>query len=277
MSVKLQILTVAMPSPDSVLLPKVFPSDLLSLGQIVRSPLTPNVNTYTKGCKVVQVSDRAQPTSEEPFNAIVSLDKRGRFDIGLINFLSTKLYARSANLISIEADKLEYHALKDATDVLRRVTADEDARKWINDMVLHKTPCYFVVAIKVLKNAVFKRAVLKEAGAGASATVPLEHTGQMPIHFEGLLSADQFGKSDGKVSGVFGVEVQRLDTEIGPEGNVHLQGDVSWHWTYQRVKGTQQEKEEVLHIKLMDVGVPELVSLQERDDADDDDDEEDEE
>jgi hypothetical protein len=263
-----------MPSINSILLPKVFPSDLVSLGQLFRNPLIPNANTYTKGCAVVTDADRAKPDAEEPYNTVVSVDTRGRFDIGLTKYLSSKFNGRSTNLLAIEAEKLEYHALKDGTDVFKRITTDPDARKWINDMVLHKTPCYFVIGIQVLHNAEFKRAVLKEGGVGAYITVPLEATAQIPLHVKGELSADRFAKSTAKVSGVFGIEVQRLHSKIDPTGNPTLKWDVTWHWSYQRVKGTQQEEDKELSIKLEDVELNELVNLLKQDDEEDDDDDE---
>jgi hypothetical protein len=263
-----------MPSLDAVLLPKVFPSDLLSLGQILRNPLNPNADTYTKGCTLVTNDDKARVDSEEPYSTIVSVDNRGRFDIGLTKYLGSRFNARSTSLLSIEAEKLEYHALKNATEVFKRLTADDDARKWIKDMVLNKAPCYFVIGLQVLCSADFKRAVLKEGGAGAYLTVPLEATAQIPLHLKGELSADRFAKSTGKVNGVFGIQVQRLHSKIDPAGNPTLKGDTSWHWSYQRVKGTQQEEDKVLNIKLEDVELDELIELLKQDDKDDDDDDE---
>lgn len=201
------------------------------------------------------------------------MDTRGRFDTGLTKLMGSKLNARSTTLLSIEAEKLEYHALKNATDVFKRVTADSDARDWIDDMVLNKTPCYFVIGIQVLHNAEFKRAVLKEGGAGAYATVPLETTMQIPLHLKGELSAERFGKSTAKVSGVFGVEVQRLHCKIDSTGKPTLKGDTTWRWSYQRVKGTQQDTDKELNIKLEDVELDELVKLLKQDDEEDDDDE----
>jgi hypothetical protein len=242
----------------------------------LRNPLVPNADTYTKGCAVVTDADQAQVNAEEPYSTIVSVDTRGRFDIGLTKYLGSKFNARSTNLLAIEAEKLEYHALKNGTDVFKRVTADPEARKWINNMVLNKTPCYFVIGIQVLRNADFKRAVLKEGGAGAYLTMPLEATAQIPLHLKGELSADRFAKSTAKVSGVFGIEVQKLHSKIDPTGNPTLKGDVTWHWSYQRVKGTQQEEDKELSIKLENVELDELINLLKQDDEDDDDDEEEE-
>lgn len=261
-----------MPSSNSVLLPKVFPLDLLSPGQLLRNPLVPNTNTYTKGCAGVNDADLTKPEVEKPYTTIVSIDTRGRFDVGLTKFLNSKLNARSTNLLYIEAEKLEYHALRNATDVFKRITADKDARDWINDMVLNKTPCYFVIGIQVLHNAEFKRAILKEGGAGAYATVPLEATAQIPLHLKGELSTERFGMSTAKVSGVFGVEVQKLNSKIDPTGKPTLKGDATWHWSYQRVKGMHQDEDKELNIKLEDVELDELVKLLKQDDEDDDND-----
>lgn len=261
-------------SAEAVLLPKIFPSNLVSLGQIVRNALAPNVDTYTKGCGQVKEEDIAKHEDpEHPYKAIVSVGTRGRFDIGLTRLLGGTFHTRSANLLSIEAEKLEHFALKDTTAILKRIAGDEDARNWINDMVLHKTPCYIVVGLQVLRDAEFKRVVLTEAGGGAHVTVPLEHTGQIPLHIKGQLSADRFGESTGKVSGVFGIQVQKLTTTLSTENKSTLQGDVKWHFTYQRVKGTQEEVVKELSIKLEDVELDELLNVLAQDDAKDDEDE----
>ena len=66
------------PSATTVLLPKVFPTDLVSIGQLVRNPLMPNVDTYLGGCAFVQPSDVSTPDPEAPYRAIISTDARHR-------------------------------------------------------------------------------------------------------------------------------------------------------------------------------------------------------
>src|SRR5436189_6357621 len=149
-----------------VLLPKVFPSDLVSLGQLLRNPLAPNINSYANGCAMVTDADISKPDPEEPYSTMVSIDTRGRFDIGLTKYLGVNFKARSTNLLSIEADKLVYHTLKNASDVFKRICAVEETKRWINDMVLNKAPCYFVIGIQELYNAKFKRAIIKDGGVG---------------------------------------------------------------------------------------------------------------
>src|ERR1700761_8659478 len=101
-----------MPPANAVLLPKLFPTELVLLGQFLRNPLVPNANSYTKGCAKVADSDIVKGDPEEPYSTVVSTDIRGRFEIALTKYLGQKLSSRSTNLISIQAEKLEYHSLR---------------------------------------------------------------------------------------------------------------------------------------------------------------------
>ncbi|KAJ6124108.1 hypothetical protein N7471_011425 [Penicillium samsonianum] len=262
-----------MPTTNAVLLPKVFPKDLISLGQLIRNPLIPNVDTYTKCCAHVTDDDTTDPNPEEPYKTIVSTDTRGRFNIALTKYLGFKANAQSTNLLSIEAQKLEYRALKNASDVFKRICKDPDVKSWIGEMARYKAPCYFVIGIQVLHDAEFTRAILRGGGGGGYVTVPLEATAQIPLHIEGELGADSFGSGSGKVNGVFGIEVQRLDFHTSSPQEPALKSDVSWHWSYQRVKGTQQEEDKILTIKLKDVEENELSQLIKQYDKDDDEEE----
>lgn len=74
-----------------------------------------------------------------------------------------------------------------------------------------------------------------------------------------------------KITGVFGIQVQRLNSRIGPSGEIGLKSDISWAWTYQRVKGTQQEESKVLSITLAEVETDELSLEQEQNEEDEED------
>jgi hypothetical protein len=256
----------------AVLLPKVFPSNLISLGQLIRNPLVPNINSCTIGCSLVTNNDVTEPEIETPYKTIVSTDTRGRFDIGLTKFLGVNIKAQTTNLLSIEADKLIYTALKNSSAVFKRICNDDETKKWIGEMVLNKAPCYFVIGLQQLHNAEFKRAILKSGGGGGYATVPLEATAQIPLHLKAEIAADRFGSSRAVVNGIFGIQVQKIQSTIAPSGMPGLKSDVSWHWSYQRVKGKQQEEEKELHVNLEDVEIGELLELLKQDDEEEDDD-----
>ena len=263
------------PSATTVLLPKVFPTDLVSIGQLVRNPLTPNVDTYLGGCAVIQPSDVSTPDPEVPYSAIISTDARHRFDVGLPHLLGINFGGRKTNLLSVDAESLQLRTIKDTAAVFRRICSSEEARAWINDMVLHKAPCYFVVGLQVLNNAEFTRAVLAEGGGGAHVKLPLDPAQEIPIHIQGDLSASDFGSSVGKkVTGVFGIQVQRLDHRIAPASEPKLKADISWKWTYQRVKGSQKEDDKSLNITLAETTLDELLGLLQKDREDDEDEEE---
>jgi hypothetical protein len=259
-----------MAHPINVLLPKVFPNDLISLGQLLRNPLVPNINAYRKGCSKIIDADISVPDIESPYKTIVSTGARGHFDIGLTKLLGAKINARSTNLLSIEADKLEYTTLKDSSEIFKRICDDDETKKWIADMVLNKAPCYFVIGLQKLHNATFKRAILKSGGGDGYVSVPLETTAQIPLHIEGGIAGDKFGNSGATVNGIFGIQVQKLQSKIAPSGEPQLKSDVSWHWSYQRVKGTQKEEDKVLYIDLEDVELEELLDLLKQDEEEED-------
>ncbi|KAF9080122.1 hypothetical protein BGX23_002613 [Mortierella sp. AD031] len=214
------------------------------------------------GCALVSESDISTADPEENYEAIVSVGKNGWFDFGLTRLLSTRLGGRKTNMLSIKAKSLEYSTLKDSGDVLRRVSSSDDAKKWINGMVRYNTPCYLVIGIQTLCMAEFTRVVLREGVAGGYITVPLEAGAQVPAHINGNVSACHFGSSVGNASGVFGIQVLRLHPRIARLGKTGLKSDVSWKWTYQSMKETQQEEEEeLLDITLEAVAMDEFSRL----------------
>lgn len=261
-----------MVASNSVLLPKVFPKDLVLLGQLLRNPLVPNTDTFRGGCAMVREDDISTLDRIAPYETTVSVDTRGRFVIGLTKLLGVTLGGCEANGFSIKAKSLEYSTLKDAIGVFRRISASEEAKKWIDAMVRFKTPCYLVIGIQTLCEADFKRVALRGGAASLYATTPSEITQILPIHFGGEGSAHNFGSSVGTVSGVFGIEVQRLDPRIG-SGEVRLKS-VSWKWSYQKHKGFQQSKrpqqEEEKHVDIIleDVTVDELRRVYAEEDED---------
>ncbi|KAG0338427.1 hypothetical protein BG005_003768, partial [Podila minutissima] len=219
-----------MNAPNCVLLPKLFPNDLISIGQLLCNPLAPNTDTFRGGCIFVGENDISTADPVMNYEAFVSLDKRGRFDIGLTKFLRAKLGGRKTNMLSVKAKSLKYSTLKDSMDVFRRIYCLSDARDWILGMILCKKPCYLVIGIQTLCEAELRRVVLKEGVVGGGATVPLDASWQIHVHVQGDVSTEGFGSSVSVESGVFGIQVQRLHSRM--EGEIRLNSDISWRWSY---------------------------------------------
>lgn len=248
-----------MAAPGSVLLPMLFPNDLVSIGQLLCNPLVPNTDTFRDGCKlVVPIDDIVEVAPVQNYEAIVSVNKSGEFNIGLIKLLGAKLGGNKANMLFVKARSLQYSTLMDSVKVFRRICESSGAQEWIFDMVQRNRSCYLVIGIQTLHMTDFKRVVLKKGDAGGYATMPLEPTAQIPLYVEGKVSTDRFGSSMGNgVSGVFGIQVQRLDPHIGPLGERRLKAPVSWKWSYQSAEISSYEP--VLDITLEDVMMEELI------------------
>lgn len=261
-------------SPTSaVLLPKVFPPDIVSIGQLLRNPLIPNIDSCCTS--IVSEGDLSKAEPEKPYKTIVSVNKKGNFDVGLTRFLGINLSGKSANLLSIDAESMQYTALKNASEAFAKICHETGPKKWIEDMALNKTPFYLVTGLQHLEKAKFKRAILKSSGGGGYVELPLEVTTQIPVHIKGNVSADSLGSSEGTTSGIFGIEVCKVKVRVASPGEPVLGNEVSWAWSYQRVKGTQKEENKELRLELVsEVDVDGLKQLLEQDEADAEEDEE---
>lgn len=199
------------------------------------------------------------------YKAFVSVDKRGQFEIALTKILGTKLGGRKTNMLSVKAKSLEYSTLKDSMDVLRRICSLDEAKMWIEWMVSCKKPCYLVIGIQTLCEAELKRVVFKEGGVGGSATMPLDASWQIPVHVQGGVSTEDFGSSVSVESGVFGIEVQRLHSQIDSMGYLKPTSVISWEWSYKSRRKSFHfsappcQRKEMLEIRLEDVEVDELI------------------
>jgi hypothetical protein len=258
------------PSSKAFFLPKVFPSSLFSLGEFVSNPMEPTVYPFIPSTPTGQVVE-ADP--EKPYKTIVSLDKTGSISLKLTRLIDFGLGGQSANLLSIEAEEMNYRTLKFPDQDFRNiVAASEEARKWMSEVALNAKTCYMVVGLQELKNARFKRAKLAKAEGRAWVSVPLEATAQLPIEAGFKASATGMAIAEVVVNGVFGIEVRAIDLKTGKGGDPKLSDKISWKFSYERTKGPGHEEDSFLYAGLgPEPEVEAMEALQERDDDSDDD------
>ena len=79
--------------------------------------------------------------------------------------------------------------------VFHHAASSDDAKTWIDDMVLHKAPCSMVIWIQTLSIADFKRVLIKEGVEGGYVSAPLEATAHIPVHINDEVSAHHFSDS----------------------------------------------------------------------------------
>jgi hypothetical protein len=104
----------------------------------------------------------------------------------------------------------------------------------------NKKDFYIVVGITELKNAVFRRARLQDAGASARLSeTPLERGAKVP---RAVRSDTRLGDGEAHVSGVFGMDVRRVAARITrPEEPLQL-SDLGYRWSYFDIPGRPREQ-----------------------------------
>ena len=236
--------------PRCVLLPKLFPAELLALGQLLPNPLKPSVYNFSATILPVTPDLILAATPESPYSNFVSLEREGRFAVTLTKLIGVNFGAKQGNFLKIEADEMQYRSLKTPEAIFQSICDDGAAKEWIKSMALHRKSFYLVVGLQELKNAKFQRVILKEGSGGGHITVPLETTGQLPIEANMKISGKGFGKADATVSGVFGIEVRRVKCKVGKIGEPGITGEISWVFSHEKTKGAKEEKIERISVHL---------------------------
>jgi hypothetical protein len=238
------------PDPSAVLLPKLFPAELLKLGQLLPNPLKPSVFNFSGSLLPVSADLVVAAEPESPYSTFVSLEREGRLKTSLTKFIGLDLGAKQGNFLKIDADAMQYNSLKKPEDLFKSICDDDAAKAWINSMALNKKAFYFVVGLQELKEAKFQRVILKEGSAGAHIIVPLEHTGQLPIEANVKVSGKGFGKAESTVSGIFGIEVRRVKSKVKKAVEPNLTDEISWVFSHEKTKGAKAEDATQVSVQL---------------------------
>lgn len=142
--------------PDFALLPKPFENTTISVGQMVSRASKHDPST---------LEDRDyDDIGTKWYKDVISVDSEsGRFIESLGGaYVVQKPLEESREVGTIEAESQHVRLLKDADAALRKTLRDEKARKWLEE----NKEAGFVVAIREILNASYKRARLVDVGAG---------------------------------------------------------------------------------------------------------------
>lgn len=133
------------------------------------------------------------------------------------------------------------------TAAFQAVCNDAEARTWIYTTVKAGNPLYIILGITELKNAVFKRAKLQDAGASNRISeLPIEKGARVPKPLQRTASSDSglggIG-SEPQISGVFGMDVRRVTARITTPAEPHNLSDLEYRWYYYDVPGSEAKEQ----------------------------------
>lgn len=170
------------------------------------------------------------PQIQPRYRDLVSLDRHGRL---LASLSGKKLDPAREDLLLVQADEMELKALQHPNKAFDAICQDPETQAWIREMAVRKQPLYFIVGVQELKNATFKRAVIKEGPLGTSVTeAPVDAKIRIPIHVRRDSSMDI---TDSTTTGIYGVEVRKVQCRVGRSDEPHLLEDIEYSWNYHRI------------------------------------------
>lgn len=259
-----------MPSTtQSYFLPKVFPAELFTLGQFVSNPLTPTIFPFTG----VETGEIVEAEPEIPFETAVAVDKRGWLGIKVPKLFELAGSGDSSRFLGVKAEEMRYRVLKDPDAVFKKtIQNSESAREWLSEMKLNGQRAHMVIGLEELKNADFFKIKSAKGEGGAYVAVPVDN---IPVQLGGKFSRSAAAVAHSKVNGVFGIEVREVNLKTANPGDAKLSTNLSWKFSYERVKGDQEEEDLRLYAELGDApSVETLEEFHERLDSEDESEEE---
>ena len=231
-----------MASAGFVLLPEPLPSDTLALGQLLSNPLAPSSVSFVSP-STLQAHDVSELLVQFQYRNIISLDLESRLAASLNDL---KLGTTRENILLVQADEMKYRSLKHPNVTFDSICQDPAAQQWIREMTLRNQPFYFIVGLQELKNASFKHALANDGPSGTSTTdAPTNFT--LPIHTRCDSSMEA---TDLARSGVFGLEVRRVQCRIGTPDEPHSVEDINFTWNYLRANPASWEEDLQLSVGL---------------------------
>ncbi|KAF2106603.1 hypothetical protein BDV96DRAFT_590885 [Lophiotrema nucula] len=231
------------------LLPKPLPADEVTVGQLLTHPLHPERDGFYSQAAHEAVDDLNDYHIQLRYKDVFSVDSEGRFMTNYgVKFDLGRIY-RQPNLLTVTAEQMIQRTSQDPRRAFEAVCQDPEAREWIAKLGKEGKELYMVVGITELKNAVFKRAKLRDAGASkALSETPIEKGARVPraVRRDSTLGLG----TEAHLSGVFGMDVRRIRAKVTRPEEPHSLEDIGLTWSYYDVPG--QEKKEQLMIGLGD-------------------------
>ncbi|KAF2733384.1 hypothetical protein EJ04DRAFT_565175 [Polyplosphaeria fusca] len=224
------------------LLPKPLPSDEVTVGQLLTHPLHPERDGFYSQVAHEAVDDLNDYHIQLRYKDLFSVDAEGRFMANYgAKFDLGRIY-RQPNLLTVTAEQMIQRTSQHPIRAFEAVCEDPEARGWIQEKAKSGSPLYIVVGLTELKNATFKRAKLRDAGASTRLNeMPIEKGAKVP---QAVRRNSTIGLgAEQHVSGVFGMDVRCVKAKISRPEEPHLLEDIGLHWAYFDLPGAQNKEQ----------------------------------
>ncbi|KAF2179822.1 hypothetical protein K469DRAFT_594550 [Zopfia rhizophila CBS 207.26] len=213
------------------LLPKPLPADEVTVGQLLVHPLHPEQDGFYSQQAHAEIDDLNDYHIQLRYKDLFSVDTEGRFMTNYgAKFELGRIY-RQPNLLTVNAEQMIQRTSQHPTRVFEAVCEDPEARAWLYNMAKEGKEFYIVVGVTELKNAVFRRAKLQDAGASNRLNeLPIEKGAKVP---RGVRRDSTLGQgTEARISGVFGMDVRRVAARITRPEEPHSLSDIGYRWIY---------------------------------------------
>ncbi|KAF2272641.1 uncharacterized protein EI97DRAFT_201670 [Westerdykella ornata] len=231
--------------PFHGLLPRPLPADEVTIGQLLVHPLHPERGGFYSHQARQEVDELNDYHIQLRYKDLFAVDTEGRFSANYgAKFDLGRVY-RQPNLLSVTAEQMIQRTSQHPVRAFNAVLEDPEAREWILQTIQDGQDLYVVLGITELKNAVFKRARLRDAGASNRlAEQPLEKNAKVP---RAVRRNSTFGlDGDRHVSGVFGMDVRRVTARITTPQEPHRLSDIGYRWSYFDIPSSGNTKAQLM-------------------------------
>lgn len=223
------------------LLPKPIPADLITVGLLLTHPLHPERDCFLSTTAREEVEDLNDYHIQLRYRDLFSVDTHGRFMTNYGHKFELGRIYRQPNLLTVKAEQMIQRTSQSPLQAFQAVCDDPEARQWLYSAAKEAKDLYIVLGVTELKNAVFKRAKLQDAGASKRLNEsPLEKGANVPKSLQSSLGA--LG-SEPHISGVFGMDVRRVMARITTPAEPHSLSDIGYRWAYYDVPNSTNKEQ----------------------------------
>jgi hypothetical protein len=207
-------------------------------------PLHPERDGFYSNAAHELVDDLNDYHIQLRYKDLFSVDTEGRFVTNYgAKFELGKVY-RQPHLLSVKAEQMIRRVSQDPLQAFEAVCSDPDARQWLYAAARDNKPLYIVLGITELKNAVFKRAKLHDAGISKRLDeLPIGKDDRVPKSLKRVDSSLGGIGTDPQISGVFGMDVRRVTARITTPAEPHSLADLGYRWSYYDVPGSTTKEQ----------------------------------
>ncbi|KAF2125276.1 hypothetical protein P153DRAFT_369963 [Dothidotthia symphoricarpi CBS 119687] len=223
------------------LLPKPIPADLITVGQLLTHPLHPERDCFLSDIAQEEVEDLNDYHIQLRYRDIFSIDTEGRFMTNYGHKFDLGRIYRQPNLLTVKAEQMIQRTSQSPSQAFQAVCNDPEARQWIYDTAKEGKELYIVLGVTELKDAVFKRAKLHDAGASKRLNEsPIEQGANIPTPLRSTLGG--LG-SEPNISGIFGMDVRRVMARVTTPAEPHSLTDIDYRWVYYDVPDSAHKEQ----------------------------------